>query len=581
MAKKAKKQTTSIDDPVGDYARAVLSGEIIAGDSIKNACRRHILDMKIGHERGLKFDYEAANRTIGFFRDVLCLNGGDYEGLPYELLPWQKFIVGSLFGWFGDDGYRRFRVAYIETAKGSGKSPLAAGMGLYGLVADKEARAEIYAAATKKDQAMILFRDAVAMVDQSPILTNNLKKSGVGQTTWNLAYLKTASFFRPISADDGQSGPRPSMALLDEIHEHKSDYMVEMMKAGFKFRKSPLMIMITNSGFNKQTVCWQYHEFGEKVNATCAVKYDSEDKYCDDATFAFISSMDEKDDPFKDEECWYKANPSLAYGLPGMKYLRDQVASAKGMPAKESIVRRLNFCQWVGSDNPWIDAEAWFECQDDFRIEDLYGRKCWGGLDLSSIRDLTSFALLFEPTDIDPVWRLVNWFWTPEEGLKLKGEKDGVPYQAWKDAGYLETTDGKAINKLAVAMRCASIAQNFDLQMIGYDRWLIEEFKAMLEREGITLPLSPFGQGFKDMAPAVNELETMIVNQHIMHNGNPVMTWNAANAVVVTDPAGNRKVAKDKATGRMDGIVAALMAVGTASAKREEVMIPGIEVWPR
>lgn len=578
MAKTKTKKIISTD-PVTQYANDVLSGAIVAGDSIKNACKRHLLDMKIGHQRGLFFDVEKVNRAIGFFQDILLLNGGEYEGVPFDPCPWQKFVIGSLFGWVGDDGFRRFRSAYIETGKGSGKSPLAAGIGLYGLVADGEARAEIYAAATKKDQAMILFRDAVAMVDQSPKLSAVLKKSGVGQSTWNLAYLKRGSFFRPISADDGQSGPRPSIALLDEIHEHKNDYVVEMLKAGFKFRKQPLMVMITNSGFSKQTVCWQYHEFGMKVNETCALKYDPENSYCDDATFAFICSIDKGDDPFKDEACWYKSNPSLAYGLPGLKYLRDQVASAKGMPAKESYVRRLNFCEWVGADAPWISADAWFDCLDDFDIENFSGRRCWGGLDLSSVRDLTSLAILFEPVENDPVWRLKNFFWLPRDGLEEKSKKDGVQYLQWVAAGHLRTTDGKAINKLAIAKECANIADKFDLQMIGYDRWLIEEFKSLLDREGITLPLTPFGQGFKDMAPAVNELETLIVNQHVLHDENPVMTWCAANAVIVSDPAGNKKVAKDKATGRMDGIVAALMAVGTAFAKREDVVQPGIEVW--
>lgn len=236
-------------DPVGNYARAVVKGKILAGPHVRAACQRHLDDLKQAGQRGFFFDRKAAERAIGFFRDVLRLNGGEYEGKPFTLEGWQAFIVGALFGWKSDDGYRRFRIAYIETAKGSGKSPLAAGIGLYGLVADGEARAEIYSAATKKDQAMILFRDAVAMVDQSPALSRVLGKSGVGQSVWNLSYLKTGSFFRPISADDGQSGPRPHIVLIDEIHEHKNGYVVEMLRAGTKSRTQALIVMITNSGF--------------------------------------------------------------------------------------------------------------------------------------------------------------------------------------------------------------------------------------------------------------------------------------------------------------------------------------------
>jgi phage terminase large subunit-like protein len=186
------------------------------------------------------------------------------------------------------------------------------------------------------------------------------------------------------------------------------------------------------------------------------------------------------------------------------------------------------------------------------------------------VHDLTALVLLFEPTEYDTKWRQLEWFWLPDDGLHQKADKDHVPYLAWKSAGHLHTTAGKTINKLAVAMQCTEIAGMFDLQEIAYDRWLIEEFKSLLDREGITLPLVPYGQGYKDMAPAVNEYERMIVGQKLGHTGNPVMTWCAANAVVVSDPAGNRKIAKDKSTGRVDGIVAACMAAGRAMGKQTE-----------
>lgn len=555
MATKNPTQRKRISDPVTAYAKSVVSGKTVAGPHVRDACQRHLNDLEQAASRGFFFDLEAANRAIGFYRDVLRLNGGEYEGLPYELLEWQCFIVGSLFGWKNiDDGYRRFRVAYIETAKGSGKSPLAAGIGLYGMMADNEPRAEIYAAATKKDQAMILFRDAVAMVDQSPALAERLIKSGTGQSVWNLAYHKTGSFFRPVSADDGQSGPRPHIALLDEIHEHKTATVVEMMRAGTKSRRQALIVMITNSGANKTTVCWHYHDYVNKVCAGSLV---------DDSIFGYVCAVDEGDDPFKDEKSWYKANPSLKHGIPGIKYLREQVTSARGMPSKEAIVRRLNFCQWTEAESPWISSQAWFDCQDEsFDYDLLYDRRCYAGLDLSSTQDLTALVLLFEPCDHDNHWRLVPYFWLPGDGLHEKADKDRVPYIAWRDAGHLEALPGRAINKLAVLKRAVEICDMYDVQSIGFDRWRIEDFKMLMDQEGAILPLSPFGQGFKDMAPAVDTFESMIIDKTLRHNGNPVMTWCAANAIIATDPAGNRKVTKEKATGRVDGIVAAIMAAG-------------------
>lgn len=582
--KKTRSRSTSVDDPATQYAREVHSGQRIAGPDIRNACARHLRDLVEGPKRGLYWDLEEANKAIRFYRAVLKLNGGEFEGLPFELLPWQKFIVGSIFGWKASDGYRRFRVVYVESGKGSGKSPLAAGVGLRGLVGDSEARAEIYAAATKKDQAMILFRDAVAMVQQSPELTKRLVCSGTGQNIWNLAYLKAGSFFRPISSDDGQSGPRPHMALIDEVHEHKTNMVVEMMRAGTKSRKQALIFMITNSGSNKRGPCWEYHEYGARVASGALV---------DDGFFAYICSLDEGDDPIQDESCWFKSNPSLQDAdLPGMKYLREQVTEARGMPSKEAMVRRLNFCEWTGAESPWISWDVWSQAEDRVPMSLLRNRPCVGGLDLSSTTDLTSFVLLFYPTYEDPHWRVLPYFWIPDDELDKREARDKVPYAAWIKSRDLETTPGRAISKLHVLRRMQTICDFFQVDKIAYDRWRIEDLRQLMVEYDITLPpLVEFGQGFKDMGPAVDEFERRLLGtavrnpedddasaelfddappsetvESLRHDGNPVMTWCAGNAVIVSDSASNRKADKAKATGRIDGIIAAIMATGISGA---------------
>lgn len=582
--RKTRSRNTSVDDPATQYAREVHTGARIAGPDIRNACARHLRDLEEGPKRGLFWDLEEANKAIRFYRHVLKLNGGEFEGLPFELLPWQKFIVGSIFGWKGSDGYRRFRVVYVESGKGSGKSPLAAGVGLKGLVGDNEARAEIYAAATKKDQAMILFRDAVAMVQQSPELSKRLASSGTGQNIWNLAYLKAGSFFRPISSDDGQSGPRPHMALIDEVHEHKTNLVVEMMRAGTKSRKQALIFMITNSGSNKRGPCWEYHEYGARVASGALV---------DDGFFAYICSLDEGDDPIKDESCWFKSNPSLQDAdLPGMKYLREQVTEARGMPSKEAMVRRLNFCEWTGAESPWISWDVWSQAEERVPMATLKNRPCVGGLDLSSTTDLTSFVLLFYPTYEDPHWRLLPYFWIPDHELDKREARDKVPYAAWIKSRDLETTPGRAISKLHVLRRMQTICDFFQVDKIAYDRWRIEDMRQLMSEYDITLPeLVEFGQGFKDMGPAVDEFERRLLGmatlpvetdtdveelfdeshpteavESLRHDGNPVMTWCAGNAVIVSDPANNRKADKAKATGRIDGIIASIMATGISGA---------------
>lgn len=567
-------------DPATDFAMQVDAGEIIAGPHVRNTCRRHLEDLRSGHSRGLIWDADAANERLDFFREVLCLNGGEFEGLPFDPEPWQAFIIGAIFGWKNQDGTRRFQTAYVETGKGSGKSPLAAGIGISGITMDGEERAEVYAAATKKDQAMVLFRDAVAMVELSPELDWRIQRSGARGKEWNLAYHETNSFFRPISADDGQSGPRPHIALLDEIHEHRDGKVVEMLRAGTKGRRNPLIFMITNSGNNKQSVCWEYHQYGAEVAA--GMRHD-------DTFFSFVCGLDDDDDPFDigfdfapDDPaalenfinnfvapaCWYKANPSLGITIQP-KYLLDQVIQAKGMPGKEAVVKRLNFCMWVEGHSPAISYHVWKAAEAEYDERQLYGRRCYAGLDLGSTKDLTALVLLFEPLPGETAWPILPFFWMPSENLAKRADEDRQPYTVWRDKGFLETSPGLAVSRLHVLRRLVQIADKFEINCLAFDRWRIEDLKQLAEDEGISLPpMRPFGQGYKDMGPAVEEFEERLLNGEFLHNGNPVMTMCAANAVWTTDPAGNRKPAKDKAIGRIDGIASAVMAVGASIGEK-------------
>lgn len=549
-------------DPVTEYAREVVGGKRVAGPHVRNQCKRHLADIKEGKARGLKWDLDEALKAIRFYEQVLKLNGGDFEGKPFVLLPWQKFVVGSIFGWMGADGYRRFRVVYVETAKGSGKSPLAAGVGMKGLVADGEPRAEVYSAATKKDQAMILFRDAVAMVDQSPALNTRLTKSGTGEKCWNLAYLQAGAFFRPISSDDGQSGPRPHIGLVDELHEHKTNTVVEMLRAGTKSRRQALIFMITNSGSNKLGPCWGYHEYAAKVAAG---------EMTDDGFFPYVCALDETDDPFEDEGCWPKANPSLQDAdLPGYKYIREQVTEAKGMPSKEAIVRRLNFCQWTDAESPWISHEVWKGAEREYDLESLRGRRAVAGLDLSSTTDLTGLVFFVEPVAEGEPWKIVPYAWLPDVDLQRKSDSDRVPWVQWRAEGLLDTTPGRAISKRVILQKLSGMCDFFEVMEVAYDRWRIEDLLSLANDDGITLPpMRAFGQGYKDMSPAVEQFERMLLNGELVHPGHKVMTYCIGNAVIEQDGAENRKLSKEKAVGRIDLAVAAVMAAGLVTTAVE------------
>lgn len=588
--RKTRSSTTDSLDPscpVDAYALAVTSGEVVAGPHVRDACARHLRDRKHGPARGLRWDRGDSDRAIAFFAlklrvDVTAADGAaDDETKPFELLDWQAFIVGSLFGWKGSDGTRRFRMAFIETGKGSGKSPLAAGIGLYMMTADGEHRAEIYAAATKKDQAKVLFRDAIAMVEMSPDLDRRLALSGGAEKT-NIAYIPKGSFFRPISTEDrgkGQSGPRPHCGLLDEIHEHPTNAMVEMMRAGTKGRRQALIFMITNSGSDKTSVCYSYHDYGSKV---CSGAQE------DDSFFAYICALDEGEDPFEDQACWPKANPSLGKTFTE-KYLSEQVTHARGMPSKANMVRRLNFCEWTDADSPWITHNVWIKVERDLRLDDLRGRPCVLGLDMSYTTDPSALAAVF-PEDGDRFAAVVEFF-LPRVGIREKSDRDHVDYQRWADEGHLHLTDGRVIKLAPIADRLRWFAEHCDLRVVVYDRYRHRELADNLADLGLDLPMIEHPQGFRRggvlrdddgdpilddegrqqenplwMPDSVQKLENAIVEDRCAIGVNPMLRWNVASVVVRDDPAGtgNRIFDKRRATGRIDGAVALAMAAGAS-----------------
>ena len=563
------------------YAERVRDGVVIAGPHVRDACARHLRDMEHGPSRGLSWDAPKAAFGIGFFADVLRLNGGEHEGKPFVLHESQEFIVGSLWGWRRADGTRRFRVAFVETGKGSGKSPLAAGLGIMCAVADGEPRAEVYAAAVDKDQAGILFRDAVAMARQSPEVSERVTFAGGPGREWHMAFLDNGSFFKPISSESsgrGKSGFRPHCVLLDEIHEHPTNAMVEFLRAGTKGRRQPLIFMITNSGYDRTSVCFEYHEYGRKV-ASGEVE--------DDSFFSYICALDEKEDPFYDDpdpelgfpRSWLKANPLLGVTFKPA-YLEEQVRQAKGMPAKESIVRRLNFCEWVDAENPWIDGDLWRSCEMD-GLELPEGAASLG-LDLSAKRDLTAVARVVR---VDGVTYAEMRFYTPADTLHERELKDRAPYSAWVREGYMVAVPGRSID-YGFVVKDVSDWLSADRASLAFDQWRIEDFRRALDDAGIPawqyegdekvagegLRMVRHGQGFGGgnsvsalwMPRSITSLEELILTGKLRVRRNPVLTWNSASAVLDSDAQGNKKWEKRKSTGRIDGIVALCMAVGLA-----------------
>ncbi len=544
---------TETKPAVTEYAESVLSGEIVAGPLVRLACERHLEDLRTGHLRGLRFDEDAAEKATSFF-SFLRLAEGEFAGKTFILLPWQKFIIGSLFGWKGPDGYRRFRKAYIEAGKGSGKSPLLAGIGLLGLVADGEQGAEIYSAAVTRDQAGILFNDAKRMVKASEALSRRID---VGVS--NLAYLAGGSYFRPVSSE-GRSldGKRVYMALIDEVHEHPTNIVVEKMQAGTKGRRQPLICEITNSGYDRQSVCWAHHEYSEKVLRGVIE---------DDGWFAYVCALDEGDD-YRDPSVWLKSNPSLGVTIP-TKYLEEQVREAAGMPAKESIVKRLNFCIWVQQASRWIDLGLWDENAGAGAVEaELVGRTCYGGLDLANVSDFNAWLLAFphddDPDEVDILCR----FWCPESKLYDPHNRYAANYQAWANAGLIQTTPGDATDYGFIKAQILEDAGRFKLVDLNADRLFQGQgLCGELAEEG--LKVFAMGQGFLSMAVPMKEFERRLRTKKLHHGGHPVLRWMADNMAVKQDAAGNLKPDKETSQGKIDGIVALVMALDRAMRRGE------------
>jgi phage terminase large subunit-like protein len=571
-------------DPVTAYAVAVLRGDEVAGPHVRAACSRHIKDLEQGHARGLTFDVKAADRVFGFFRTVLRLSEGQFEGIPFELHPSQQFIVGSLFGWRRADGTRRFRRAYVEQGKGNGKSPLAGGIGLYGMSADGEAGAEIYAAAARKEQAAILFRDAVKMAEKSPALASKITFSG-RNPVWNMAMLRkpqSGAFFRTVSREAGRSGsgPRPHFALCDEVHEHPDRHVMELLERGFKFRRQPLLLMITNSGTDRKSVCWEEHEHAIRV-----AHGDSED----DTTFAYVCALDDGDDALNDSTCWKKANPLLGTILTE-DYLAGVVAQAKAIPGKLNGILRLHFCVWTDAETAWISREAWEACEDpDLQVADFADRRAFAGLDLGATKDLSAKALVFDDGRTDdgkPRFAAFVHGYTPKETLVERARLDRAPYDVWVKQGHITATPGTVVRYDHIASDLVEDDNTFDLVAVAYDRYLIKHFEEAVNATGASLPLVEHGQGLGQrkgcppdctqrhkheppplwMPQSITELETLILEGRIRIHVNPALRSAVASARFWASPAGLRRFEKNKPGGRIDMCIALTMAVGAATA---------------
>ena len=577
---------SSSTDPTTEYAKDVVSGEIIAGKFVRLAAQRHLDDLKTCRARGLFWDVNDANTAIRFFPTCLTISEGEKEGEPFNLLPWHLFVVGSVYGWKDINGLGRFRFVWMETGKGKAKSPLMAGMGLYELFGKKRQRAEVYCIGEDKKTANVMFRDAVAMC-RSPIpgwgedslhSTGKADFAGAGENVWRISNPKTSAIFLPIANTDVISGPKPMLVLGDEIHEMKSKNGIETWRAALDKRPGdPMMVLGTNTPSVDQLVGTEFSEMCQKV---------LRGEYTDDSVFAYIARIDEGDDPFKDESCWVKSLPALGITFP-VENVRKKVIASRLMLSTKLTTERLYFGVPVGAAGFWISQGAWEACQGEVDEEQMAGRRLHLSLDLSQKNDLTALSGCWEGEKL----AVKTWYYTREYEIDDRETSDHVNYREIALAGQLTITPTATIDYGYVATQVQTLCARYEVVQlvvdsafiedfirgcddIGFDVWI---FEGPDEPEGTGLKIVRHAQGgkvvFEDkrlcMPVSIRHLEDHVLNEKLVIERNRLTTICASNTIVNSDAQNNKWFDKRKSRGRIDGMVTIAMAVGSATGEME------------
>ncbi len=499
------------------------------------------------------YDAKKADRAVNFISNLKHTKG-KFWGKRFELLPWQDKIIRDVYGTVRDEdpSIRQYSTAYVEIPKKQGKSELAAGIALNQLCNDDEWRAEVYGCAADRQQASIIYDVAKDMVKQSPALSKRIK---LVESMKRMVYLPTGSIYQVLSAEVAtKHGLNVSACVFDELHTQPNRALFDVMTQGSgDARAQPLWFFLTTAGTDRTSICWEVHQ--KAMDILNGRKHDPR-------FYPVVYGLPEDAD-WHDEANWYIANPSLGYTI-DIEKVRDAYRKALETPADEAMFRQLRLNQWVKSSVRWMRMDKWDACKGNIDLNELRGRRCYGGLDLSSTSDLTAFVLVFPPEDEGDRYIIVPFFWLPEEQLELRVRRDHVMYDQWVGSGHIMVTEGDCVHYGAIKQFILDICERFDVEEIAFDRWEAAMMVQELEDEGLNMVR--FGQGFKDMSPPTKELMRLVLREEILHDGHPVLRWNMDNVYIRIDPAGNQKIDKAKSAEKVDGAVATVMALSRAIA---------------
>jgi phage terminase large subunit-like protein len=552
----------NLDYPTTKYCLDVLMGEIISCDEVKLACQRHINDLE---REDIWFDYEAADK---FFRYCARFKHykGPMKGQPLELDDWQKFIFGSLYGWkkcvkmdvFTHDepgkivwmqrDIWKYKSAYIEVAKKNGKSTLCGAVASYDAFVMEDTGAEVYCLATKEDQAKIVWNDCNVFVQNSDF--NHMFRT-IGKTIF-VEDTSKSSFIKPLGRDSkSNDGLNPFSAIVDELHAHPTREILDIIEDGFVGRDNYHLIIITTAGHNQHGVCYQERNHSKRV-----LRGDVEG----DSKFCIIYTVDEEDKENWDQEhVWYKSNPGLGKGK-SLDAMRDAIQKATDLPSKRNTVLTKQLNIWTSVAEVWVQAKHWKRCQGPLTLEDVRGKRCWGGMDLARVNDMSAVPYFFPPQAGLEKWTVFIDYFVPDSNVADRVKLDKVPYDIWIEEGYLTTTVGNTTDFMEVKKRILQRAKIFNILGIGFDKYFGGEIIAGLEAEGIEM--IPVGSNHGSMNIPCCEFERMVMGDEIEVIHNPILDWNVENTVITKDADGKIKPDKSKSQERIDGLVALVIALG-------------------
>lgn len=483
--------------------------------------------------------------ALDFFAECLTHVKGRWAGKPLQLEDWQKAIIANLFGWKRPDGTRRYREALIYVPRKNGKTQLVAGLACFVLFCDNEPGAEIYSAAADEEQARIAFSMAKQMVLQDPHLAARAKIYGKAIT-----YEAQASSYKPISSvADTKHGQNTHLALIDELHVHRTRDLVDVLITSTGARSQPLIVHLTTADFQRPgSICNEKRDYAIKVR----------DRIIDDQSFLPVIYEASLEDDWTSPATWAKANPNLGISIPH-DYLARECKRAQETPGYENTFKRLHLNIITEQATRWLAMERWDKGNGP--LPDLAGRPCYAGLDLASTTDIAAFVMVF-PVEDGPGFDVLPIFWIPKDTSVLREKRDRVPYPVWIREGFIRCTEGNVVDYDVVRSHILELAKIYEIREIAIDRWNAQQITTQLGGEG--MKVIPFGQGFASMSAPSKELEKLVLSQQLRHAGHPVLRWMASNVAIETDAAGNIKPSKDKSTERIDGIAALVMALGRA-----------------